>query len=137
MHVHTSAYLKKCESLAREASLFAPRVGSVVARGFADLGCEEFLVLPNEGLLSLYSGQVNKSMALGDPQLFVVPDIQQMQEALRELQFDLETLNFVDQRFWELRLKPAHGNELVTCQHERLEEVFLDALIVVTSAKED
>ena len=47
-----------CNDLKAWGILPSFEVGQVVARGFADIGSEEFLVLPGEKLLSLSAGTI-------------------------------------------------------------------------------
>lgn len=54
----TPALFTLCNELQAWGILPTFEVGQIVARGFADIGSEEFLVLPGEKLLSLTAGTV-------------------------------------------------------------------------------
>lgn len=131
MSLHTAEYLSLCSNLAAGSVAFKVEVGAVVARGFADLGFEEFLVLPGNRLLSLYSGELTKDADLKDSGLFLVPSLDDMQAALVELGYDIVLVEFRDQRDWFLRLKHYSRNVLYEVGASRLEEAFLRALLKV------
>ena len=55
---HEPAFLHLCELIARaQEATVVPRAGLRLSRGFADVGYEEFVVLPNGKLMSLFTGQ--------------------------------------------------------------------------------
>lgn len=52
--------------------------GDKVARGFADLGFEEFFVLPGNRLSSTFTGEISQLKEGDEKHLFLIPDIDQV-----------------------------------------------------------
>lgn len=71
-------YLQNCYLLRQNGFLTQWEVGSTVARGFADLGFEEFIVLPHGKLLSLYTGQASMLKEEEEVHLFFVPTVEEL-----------------------------------------------------------
>ena len=83
--------------------------GERIARGYADLGVEEFLVLPSGKLLALFSGS-KSDLPLGHEQHFF--RIWQEGEILDELSrrgVSIDSVQYVDQRRWKLTAHGARG----------------------------
>lgn len=55
--LYGNSWLKICSQL-KDISTQHFEAGDRIARGFADLGFEEYLLLPNEKILSLYTASV-------------------------------------------------------------------------------
>ena len=119
-------FLRQCQHLAELG--FRPRFeeGMRVARGFADLGFEEFSVVPGEKLVSLFTGSVHD---LSDSEnLFVVPSCDDMVHELVRIGYDVTELRFDEARTWSLTVRPE-GGEPVTFERRSLREVLQHALI--------
>jgi hypothetical protein len=87
-------YLERLAVLADRGYLREFECGDVVGRGFADVGYEEFVVLPNARLCSLYTGQVVDLPAVDGPQSnatryhFLVPTLQQLGDIICRAGFE-------------------------------------------------
>jgi hypothetical protein len=75
-------------------------VGDVVARGFADLGFEEFQVLPGAKLLSLTAGTSSPLPEDHTHHFFWVPSVDECIELLEQLGATAISCNRVDARQW-------------------------------------
>jgi len=107
-------FLNLCESLGRCGIHPTWRPGDRVARGFADLGYEEFLVLPGDKLLSLISGTLAACSVEGRAHFFPVPTVDELVQSLVRAGVDVETLSFEEQRQWILSTAGPDGSVVST-----------------------
>ena len=101
--------------------------GDVVARGFADLGYEEFQVLPGPSLLSLTAGTVTRLPEDHQGHFFWIPSVDECITLLESKSATVYQLNRIDCREWMLGLNCSDGSEL-SVSGESLHEVALKAL---------
>ncbi len=120
------AYLKKCETLAAQGVKRAFAPGSRVARGFADLGFEEFIIHPNGVLCSLFTGSISE---LREDFLFPVFDQQELVDELFRRSWDVESIHYPDQRLWEVVV--IRGDKTMRTGHRDLKHAFADVLLQV------
>lgn len=107
----TKEYLKACEQL-KGLGLDLPfAAGMRIARGFADLGIEEFLLLPGDKLLSLCSGSTSQLPNEHRKFFFLVPSFEQLVNAIQELDFDLLGVEFKEQREWQVKLLDIRASD--------------------------
>ncbi|MCB0310453.1 MAG: hypothetical protein KDD42_04420 [Bdellovibrionales bacterium] len=123
----SNARLERCATLKSLGLSLPCEVGSIVARGFADLGYEAFRVLPGEKLISLFTGKISSSSVTHDRELFVVPDVDLLVQEILRRGFSIESLRFVDQHSWQLRLRPSDSDMLICVEELELGSVFLSA----------
>jgi hypothetical protein len=71
-------YLDSLQALANSGYLKEFSPGDTVARGFADIGYEEFLVLPNSALCSKLTGEVSPLNDSNEKFFFLVPCLAQL-----------------------------------------------------------
>ena len=123
------AYLKACERL-RSAG-WTPELipGLRVARGFADLGYEEFLILPNGKLLSIFSGTMSES--IGDAKhLFVVPDIAILLRLIEEASYRVDQIVNKEDRNWEVFLSANQPLDQQSCfEGDTIASALIEAAI--------
>jgi hypothetical protein len=87
-------YLERLGMLADRGYLREFEAGDVVGRGFADVGYEEFVVLPNARLCSLYTGQVvdlprSDGQQASAPNFhFLIPTLQQLGDIICRAGFE-------------------------------------------------
>lgn len=107
--MHSKSFLNECQLLHR-AGLAAPfEIGQIVARGFADLGIEEFIIVPGEQMISLCTGSIS---SLADREhLFWVPNIHEMTLELMERGCKIHSITFEEERYWSLSLTTADGRK--------------------------
>ena len=122
-------FLKKCEQLKRQGALLPFEVGARVARGFADLGYEEFVLISAQTIVSLFSGKPTPLPADHAQFFFVVPNSDQMVQYLSVAGYDFTAVVFEEQRRWRVRVKQeSTGRTLEACA-EQFSETLLDLII--------
>jgi hypothetical protein len=100
--------------------------GDIVARGFADLGYEEFQVLPSEKILSLTAGSVSALPSEHASHFFWIPSVDELTELLERQGVSCVACSRVEQREW---LVEAHyADELEAHRHESLHQALLATL---------
>ena len=119
-------FLEQCEKL-RE-SMLAPTFtdGEIVSRGFADLGFEEFLVLPGKKLLSLQAGTVGEIPEQHRHFFFRVPSVDDMINLMENLGLNGITCDREDQRIWKVKVE-IRGEEY-SFSAPTLKDVLIQAL---------
>ena len=95
-------YLALCQTLHRAGFRPPIREGQRIARGFADVGFEEFWVLPQQKLVSIVNGQQSQLSAEHEKFFFRVPDVDALVDAITRSGYDLSAVQFVDQRRWHV-----------------------------------
>lgn len=126
---HSRHYLERCQKL-KEIGIDLPILqGSIVSRGFADLGYEEFAVLSSTKLVSLYTGNISSYSQQDLMHLFVVPSVDMMCEILLKDGYEIASLTYVDQRTWKVELLNSETGQYATFESISLEELWLEALI--------
>jgi len=97
--------------------------GDVVARGFADLGYEEFQVLPSAKLLSLTAGTVSALPTDHANHFFWIPSIDEITELLERRGVPCVSCKRIDQRDW--LVEAQLGDELESHRHTSLHQAML------------
>ncbi len=120
-------FLKECADLKEQGFPFVQEQGRRIARGYADLGYEEFVLLTDDKLLSLYSGKPSEIPEGHSRHFFLVPTCDEMVDEISKRGFDIETLEFKDQRVWKVVLSRG-GVSLITEVAPTLEQVLILAL---------
>lgn len=121
--------LERCQRL-REAGIpLHVEVGYRVARKFADLGYEEFYILPGRKIISLLTGQVAHFPVEHEQFFFNVLTNEEAVELLSRQGADIESLQYHDQRVWELTASLQSTGKRIAVSSESLDEAFLDLLI--------
>lgn len=123
------ALLAKCEELKRCGMQLPIEAGARVGRGFADLGREEFLVLPSQRLLSLFTGQMSELNDTTREHLFVIPDTDRAIEILRDHGYDISQLEFQNQRTWCLQAVHHQSSEVIRAESATVHGVLLESLL--------
>jgi len=126
-------FLKLCEDLGRLCPSDELEAGMKVARGFADLGYEEFLLLPGDRLLALYSGQITPLPPEHRGFFFAVPSPDELVERIIKGNFDIASLVYEEQRSWRLTLAEATTGIIRETQGDSLEECLANGMISILS----
>ena len=100
--------------------------GDIVARGFADLGYEEFQVLPSQKLLSLTAGTVSSLPADHSNHFFWIPSLDEMTELLERRGVPCVSCKRVERREW--LVEAQFGDEIESQRHEALHQAMLQTL---------
>ena len=103
--------------------------GDIVARGFADLGFEEFQVLPSSKLLSLTAGTVSSLPGDDSHHFFWIPSVDEIVEILERRGVPCVSCRRVDQREWFVEAQC--GDELEAHQDGSLHQALLLTLVGV------
>lgn len=85
----TPQNLKRAQRLFRSGIIFDIKPGVKVAREFADIGFEEFCVLPGQKIVSLFTGAKSELPPDYQEHFFVVPSVQDLFEKCRVLEKEL------------------------------------------------
>ena len=108
--------------------------GDLVARGFADLGFEEFQVLPGPRLLSLTAGSVTPLAQDGRAHFFWIPSSDEAVDLIERCGARIGGITRINQREWACELVSANGlTEVISSRH--LYTLSLLALKVALSIK--
>jgi len=83
--------------------------GVHLGRGFADLGYEQFVVLPAEKILSLFTGDIIEFNPDQSDYFFVIPDTEDLMQFLYVEDYDCELIDFEDGREWSVTFTTAYG----------------------------
>lgn len=127
--------LERCRALRDRGLRCEFQVGSRIARGFADLGCEEFQVIAPEKIVSLFTGQTSAFTSDQHSFFFHIPTSDQLVDLIQQRGYDVKQLEFVDQRVWRLSYVPAHSaaaesaSAVRTFEAATIKEVLLDGLL--------
>ena len=108
--------------------------GDVIARGFADLGFEEFQVLPSSQMLSLTAGSISRIPDDHKGHFFWIPSVDEGIAWLEARGVTVQQCTREDARTWTLSLLQP-GGESVEARGESLHETVLRALLVVLRGK--
>ncbi len=109
--------------------------GDIVARGFADLGFEEFQVLPGPRLLSLTAGTASALPEEHRQHFFWIPSVDEAIELLEVRGALIDACAREDGRDWVLTMREPDSSEVVL-RSGSLHSVALLALFRVISGRE-
>ncbi|MCO6429670.1 MAG: hypothetical protein J5J00_02335 [Deltaproteobacteria bacterium] len=122
----SNSILKRCEELARAGFLPEFEPGMTIGRGFADLGYEEFALLSESKIVSLYTGRESILPQDDRRQFFSVPSADEIVNEIAKRRFEIKNLEFKDQREWALTL--MRGEEEIRVTSSSLYEVLIEGL---------
>ncbi len=125
--------LRLFETLGRAQPLSELRPGMRVARGFADVGYEEFLILPNENILSLLTGAITPLDGTRREHLFPVLSADDLVRTVRGAGYEVGALEQLDGRNWRVVARKGGADE-VCGEGGTLEECLLRAALAVNNA---
>ena len=118
----------------KEIYPFKLKVGGIVVRAYADLGVEEFLVMPDERLLSLCTGKLVTFQEGDEAHFYRILNCDDMVEEIAKRNCMIAELKHEEGRFWTVFANLGDMNEL-RCSAPELQEVLLDLLILVCRMK--
>ena len=122
----TPEYIKACEKLHKDGLRIPFSEGDRVARGFADLGHELFLILPGPILLSLQTGKTKELTNSEKEHLFAVPSVDVLVEQLHIKGADTYSITTEDNRTWVITV--THGNNNSSFSAKSVEMACITAL---------
>lgn len=115
--------LRKYESVKHLFPTLEP--GHHIARGYADLGYEEFYLIPGGKIISLFTGKVAELKAEHIQFFFVIPTVDEMVELLSQKGFDVTGFKYIEGRSWELVLRSVDTDIERRFMAGTIEEVVL------------
>jgi hypothetical protein len=124
--------LDRCSELQKLGVVFSLAPGAHLARGFADVGYEEFCLLPSGHLASLFTASAAELRDEERRFFFVVPSVDEVREELDRRGWDIVTLESPERRGWKMLLSQAPGGRDISVSAPTLLETFLEALIKVS-----
>jgi hypothetical protein len=98
-------------------------IGDVVARGFADLGFEEFQVLPGSKVLSLTAGTSTPFPSDHLHHFFWIPSVDECIDLLEQAGAQCITSERIEQRQW--RVEVQVGDYVSVCNDQSLHLALL------------
>ena len=123
------AFLTLCDKM-KSVGLFSRWDPPIrLARGYADLGYEEFCLLPGGNLFSLETGKLGNIPSEHEQFFFQVPSIQEMVNELDSRGFDLNGLFYQEQRTWKLVIIDSRTSVQSVFENREIEMVLADALL--------
>lgn len=127
-------FLEKCHRLSYHGWLKNFQPGSIVARGFADVGFEEFYILHDFRIVSLLSG-ITKDFEESDRQhFFIVPEISEITKECELKDIKIISLELEKDRNWKVVLEGRTCPTVVSCSSTP-EDALLDTLLEIFSGK--
>lgn len=125
-------YLSICEKLQKKGCQTVFERGAIVARGFADLGYEEFVMIDHSRCISLASGLPSEIPEDHHRFFFQIHSVTDIVECISKAGFDILSLIYQDQRHWLAKVVDVKSGLEHQFEHEELEcvlgLVFLHAL---------
>ena len=119
--------LMLCQELKKLGELPSFTPGERIARGFADLGVEEFLVLPGAQILSLFTGNKTTRNPEQDNHFFRIFNQEEALQLLLISGGSVSSCTFEDQRTWQIKV--SHHERNASFSATQLVDCFLKATI--------
>lgn len=102
--LNSNHFLKLCEELKHQGCIFPVKAGVRLGRGFADLGYEEFYLLNNQKIVSIFTGTLSDWNPLDEKFFFVVPTEKDLFAKLIEKGIEIMTCQYVNEQEWCLEV---------------------------------
>ena len=128
----SNSFLKACERLKNAGFPFVPEQGLRIGRGYADLGYEEFLLLQDRTMLSLFSGKTSELPEGHENFFFVIPSPDEIVHNLATRGASIESISFHQQRIWKVIVG---GSREISVEGRTLHEALLSALTTLLENK--
>lgn len=122
-------FLGKCSELKLVGYAPELKIGMIVARGFADLGFETFGILPNNKMVSLFTGEVSSLPVEHEHHFFHVPDVDALIQELARRGFVVEAFQSPDGRSWRATVRETEGGSVQEFEGETLLASLMNAMI--------
>lgn len=102
--LHARSHLELCHSLIKSEHRYQLQPGLRLARGFADIGYEEYSVLSGYNVVSLHTGKTGTLEPDYEKFYFPVYSVDELSKLLYEKHCDIQEIRYDDQRTWVLRV---------------------------------
>ena len=131
-----SKTLLDLSQLLKETGIQTPtKPGAFYGRGFADLGVEVFTLLPNNKLLSIFTGSSNTTWLDNEKFLFWIPSIEECQEEISKLGFAVTSCDNIDSRKWEV--SATDNKNILTSSNTDLWPAFINLTLLCIKQKKN
>jgi hypothetical protein len=127
----SKAFLERCAKLKEHGLEVEFEIGSRLARGFADVGFEEFYLLSGSKLVSIFSAHTSTLTPEHRGFFFLVPDADILVNEIEKRGFDVASLEFRDQRTWVVCLRHAGTGKELQAEHRESLCCLAQALLLV------
>ncbi len=122
--------LRRAEALHRLGVSFPFDVGTCVARGFADLGAEEFLLTGSGSIVSVFTGESSTLPPDYEKHFFRIPSVDELIDELDRRQIVVKQLTFIEQREWQGTFSGVEwAQSLSDLRFRSMEELLMEVLI--------
>jgi hypothetical protein len=113
---------------------FSRDVGQRVAREYADLGAEEFILLGGNRIVSLFTGKPSEIPEGHEKHFFRVPSVDELVDALGVHGVTIHAIRFMDQRSWIVEQEGGSTSaEQGNSGHPTAEEALMALLLSVSA----
>ena len=129
----TPDFLDSCYLLWKAGFKYELKPGNRIARGFADIGSEEYSVINQHQAVSLLTGKVIELDEFYLNYYFFVPTVDQCVAEVYQRGFDIKTCEFINQRTWTICL--TKDQEVITSESRSLSSCLVDLLKKVMKVK--
>lgn len=123
--------LDRCFELQKYEVVFPLVPGAHVARGFADVGYEEFCLLPNDRLVSLFTGSITELREEERRFFFVVPAVDMVRDELDRRGWDIVRLECPERRGWIIEVYHELSENRCEARGTSILETVLEALMKI------
>lgn len=124
-------YLEICNALSQAGLPTSFNEGDQIARGFADLGFEEFIILPDQKLLSLISGTTS-ALPVEHKKFFCwVPSVDELAIELARRRVEIIRMSWLDQRDWLVEGQSCSGSSIYEGQGDSLQLALARLLLKI------
>ena len=129
-------FLERCRTLLDDGFRFTPALGMTIARGFADLGFEEFSVLNTGRIVSLLTGDRSELPSDYREHFFLVPTCDQLVALITDSGSDIVECRYVEQRAWQIIMRAEKGVSEIVAGGNDLQSALLEAFIVARRGRD-
>lgn len=127
----SNRFLRKCQELHALGVYPDFTAGTRVARGFADLGFEEFWFIPPNSLVSLFTGKKSDLTADDKRHFFVVPDSDELLDEILRRGVCPAELSFREGRSWHIESKQSNSRNAIKADSPELCSALIDFLLTI------
>ncbi|MDZ4785931.1 MAG: hypothetical protein SGJ02_07630 [bacterium] len=125
----SKSYLTKCESLKQKGHEPNYEPGLHLGRGFADLGCEEFCLLTNNRLISLFTGTISELFDADRHFFFEIPTVSRLLEVLHVRGWNVLKIESENQRDWSMEMVHFEKGNKIVINARSIKDLLIDSLI--------
>ena len=125
--LHSQEFLEKSYQLFLNGFRAQLDRGSRVARGFADLGFEEFYLTSSDCMVSILSGE-QLPFSTADKDLFPLLSSDELIAEVHRHGVDIQSVDFIEQRNWSIEAMHTGSDRQSRVVNVSLECALLDTL---------